>query len=380
MKIERIETILVDIPVKRAHKLAFATVTEQNYAVVFVHAGGLVGVGEAATIGGPRWGDESTEGIKSTIDTYIAPVLIGQDASNLNAIEDRLAKSVRGNAFARAAVCMAVHDLAARARGIGVAELLGGVIEPSIELAWTLASGSTERDIAEGEEALALRRHRHFKIKIGFGDPDADTAHVVRLAEHFAGRASVRIDVNQAWDEMTAKRLLPRMAAAGVAMAEQPLPKWNIDGMSRLTAASSMAIMADEGVASSHEAIAHVRQHAADAVALKVTKSGGYAETRRIAGIAQASGLALYGGCMLETAIGTAAYLQLFATLPRMAFGCELFGAMLLKDTITISAPAVSDFCIHVPEGAGIGVEIDSDKLAFYRRDRTARPKALAAE
>lgn len=380
MKIERIETILLDVPVKRAHKLAFATVTEQNYVLVFVYAGGLIGVGEAATIGGPRWGDESTEGIKATIDTYIAPVLVGQDASNLNAIEDRLGRCVRGNAFARAAVGMAIHDLVARARGMNVAELLGGVVESSIELAWTLASGSTERDIAEGEGALAARRHRHFKIKIGFGDPDTDTAHVVKLAEHFAGRATIRIDVNQGWDEVTAKRLLPRMASVGVMMAEQPLPKWNLEGMSRLATSSPIAIMADEGVASSHDAIAHVRQHAANAVALKVTKSGGYAETRRIAGIAQAAGLALYGGCMLETGIGTAAYLQLFATLPKMAFGCELFGAMLLNDTITTAEPKVEDFRIHLPEGLGIGVEIDPDKLAFFRRDKTTRLSVMAAE
>lgn len=380
VKIERIETFLVDVPTRRAHKLAFATVAAQNYVIVRVHAEGLVGTGEAATIGGPRWGDESTEAIKANIDTYIAPVVIGQDALNLNVIEDRLERSVRGNSFARAAVAMAVYDLAARARNQSVASLLGGPIATAIDLAWTLASGHTDKDLAEAEEMLAARRHRHFKIKVGFGDPDHDVAHVVRLAEALAGRASIRVDVNQGWDEHTATRLIPRLEAAGVALVEQPLPRWNVDGMARLTAQSRLAIMADEGVANIHDAILHAKTHAADVFALKVTKAGGYAETRRIAAIARAAGLSLYGGCMLETGIGTAGYLQLFSTLVPFAWGCELFGPLLIDDGLTTTALEVRDFAIHLPGGPGIGVELDEAKLDFYRRDRNRSSVSIAAE
>ena len=380
MKIERIETILVDVPTRRAHKLAFATVTEQNYVIVRAYADGLVGIGEAATIGGPRWGDESTEAIKTNVDTYIAPVVVGQDAQNLNIIEDRLARSVRGNPFARAAVGMAIYDLVARGRNQSVAALLGGSTATAIELAWTLASGNTETDLAEAEELLATKRHRHFKVKIGFGDPDRDVAHVARLAESLAGRASIRVDVNQGWDEYTAARLIPKLADAGVALVEQPLPRWNIDGMARLTSQSTLAIMADEGVASAHDAMLHAKAHAAHVFALKMTKAGGYAETRRVAAIAQAAGLSIYGGCMLETSIGTAAYLQLFSTLAPFAWGCELFGPLLIDDGLTTVPLDFRDFAIHLPTGTGHGVEIDEEKLAFYRRDRNRAQVSRAAE
>jgi muconate/chloromuconate cycloisomerase len=378
MKIERIETILVDVPTRRPHKLAFATVQAQNYVVVKVHSGGLFGIGEAATIGGPRWGDESTEAIKANIDQYIAPVLIGEDATQLNLIEQRLARSVAGNAFARAAVGMAIYDLVARSKQQSVAELMGGPVERAIELAWTLASGDTARDVEEGEEMLRRRLHRHFKVKVGAGDPARDVAHVIKLAKAFAGRATIRIDVNQGWDEHTARRFLSPLEQAGVALVEQPLPRWNVAGMARLKTSTAMSVMADEGVASSHDAIAHVQAAAADTFALKVTKSGGYAETRRIAAIAAGAGLALYGGCMLETGIGTAAYLQLFATLPSMKWGCELFGPRLLENDIVTSPPAMKDFAIHLPDSYGTGVEIDEDKLNFYRRDRSRSAQAKA--
>ncbi len=84
MKIERIETILVDIPTTRTHDLAFAALDVQNYVIVRVFADGLVGLGEASTIGGPAWADESPEAIKITVDSYLAPQLIGQDARDLN--------------------------------------------------------------------------------------------------------------------------------------------------------------------------------------------------------------------------------------------------------------------------------------------------------
>jgi L-alanine-DL-glutamate epimerase-like enolase superfamily enzyme len=190
------------------------------------------------------------------------------------------------------------------------------------------------------------------------------------LAQAFAGRASIRVDLNQAWDEPTARRLLPKLASAGVALVEQPLPRWNVEGMARLSASSTgIAIMADEGVASCHDALAHARLRAADAFALKVTKSGGYAETRRVAAIADAAGIGLYGGCMLETGIGTAGYLQLFATFSHLGWACELFGPRLLQHDIIATPLAMHDFAIHLPDGPGTGVAIDPDKLSFYRRD-----------
>jgi L-alanine-DL-glutamate epimerase-like enolase superfamily enzyme len=131
--------------------------------------------------------------------------------------------------------------------------------------------------------------------------------------------------------------------------------------------------MADEGVGTIHEAFDHARHAAADVFALKLTKAGGVANTRKVAAIAEASGVGLYGGCMLETAVGTAAYAQVYATVPSMEYGCEIFGPLLLKDTITCEQIEIRDYQVWIPPGHGCGVTLDEDKLAFYRRDRTAQ-------
>ncbi|WP_311270968.1 hypothetical protein [Sphingobium sp. WCS2017Hpa-17] len=81
IKIEHIETILLDVPTIRPHVLAVATMHTQTLCLVQIHCSdGSVGLGEATTIGGLAYGEESPEGIKVAIDTYFAPLLIGRNA------------------------------------------------------------------------------------------------------------------------------------------------------------------------------------------------------------------------------------------------------------------------------------------------------------
>lgn len=381
MKIRSIETILVDVPTTRVHKLSFGEIRAQNYVIVRVHdEDGAIGLGEASTIGGPAWAEESTETIKTIIDSYLAPQLLGLDPGHLQDIALRMERCVKGNRFAKAAVEMALLDLSARRLGVPAHRLLGGKVHDHLELAWTLASGDTGIDIEEGEDKLARHLHRIFKLKIGYAEPEADVAHVARIARHFAGRARIQVDVNQAWDELTATRCVAQLQDAGVALIEQPLPRQQLDAMARLARRFDVPIMADESLATPADALELVRREAADIFALKLTKAGGPLATVRSAAIADAAGLPCYGGCMLETSVGTAAYLHTFATLPGIRWGCELFGPLLLKDDLVTTPLQYRDFAIHLHEGDGFGVELDPDKLAFYRRDRSVRPVAQRSQ
>jgi muconate cycloisomerase len=144
----------------------------------------------------------------------------------------------------------------------------------------------------------------------------------------------------------------------------------DLHAMRRLAARFDLAIMADESLATPADAIEIVRQEAADVFALKLTKAGGPWATLQCAAIAQAAGIPLYGGCMLESGVGTAAYLHVFAALGGMTQGCELFGPLLLTDDILTQPLTYGDFAIHLHSGPGFGVTLDEDKLAHYRRDR----------
>lgn len=374
MKIHSIEAVLVDIPTTRVHHLSFGAIAAQNYVIVRVRCDdGGIGIGEASTIGGPAWAEESTETIKAIIDTYLTPHLLGRDPRDLQSTSSLMERLVRGNRFAKAAVEMALLDLVARALQVPAHRLLGGKVHDRIDLAWTLASGDTDDDIAEGEAKLEARLHHIFKLKIGAGEPMADVAHASRIAQHFSGRAKVQVDVNQAWDELTATRCIAMLESAGVALIEQPVVRHNVAAMARLAARFDVAIMADEALGTPADALQLVQHAAADVFALKLTKAGGPLATMKTAAIAEAAGIPCYGGCMLETSIGTAAYLHTFAAIGAIRMGCELFGPLLLKDDLVTKPLQYHDGAIHLHEGHGFGVEIDPDKLAHYRRDRDPR-------
>ncbi len=205
-----IRTTIVDVPTVRKHKLSQTSVTAQSYVIVQLRlANGVEGIGEAATLGGPRWSEESVEGIKATIDTYLAPALIGQPADRFVTAGERLDAAAKRNNAAKAALETALFDAVGQTLGLPVAALLGGAVRTSFPVLWTLASGDPDQEIAEAEGKLAARLHRTFKIKIGAQSPEADLARLTRLAKALADRATLIVDANQAWDETTARRCLP---------------------------------------------------------------------------------------------------------------------------------------------------------------------------
>jgi muconate cycloisomerase len=381
MKIISLESILVDLPTIRAHKLARQTVMQQTLVVLRMSTdAGIEGLGEATTIGGLSYGEESPESIKSALDCYIAPLVAGLDPRNINHIMAEIDRHVVGNRLAKSALETALFDILGKVLTVPVHQLLGGKQIDAVECIWGLASGDTGKDIEEAERVLSQKLHRGFKIKVGSRDVESDIVHVSKIAKAVAGRGTLRIDANQAWDELTATRAIAALEAIGVTLIEQPLPKANLEGMARLAARFDIAIMADEAVATPQDAFAYAKSHAADVVALKIAKAGGLLATKNVASIASAAGLALYGGTMLEGTIGTVASLHAFASLSQaFPFGTELFGPLLLKDDIVQERPAYGNFGIAVPSKPGLGVDIDEDKLSHYRRDKTRSLKPVVA-
>ena len=371
--IESIETVIVDLPTIRPHKLAMHTMQNQTLVLIRVRcADGIEGIGESTTIGGLAYGNESPDSIKTNIDRHFTPLLLGQDSSNINAAMLRLERSIRGNTFAKSGIETALLDAQGKRLGLPVSELLGGRVRNSVPVAWTLASGDTGKDIAEAEKMLDLRRHRIFKLKIGAGEVNRDLAHVIAIKQALGDRASVRVDVNQAWDESVALRACTILGSNGIDLIEQPISRNNRSGMVRLNSMSPAPIMADESIESVEDAFNLAREGAASIFALKIAKNGGPRAVLRTASIAEAAGISLYGGTMLEGGIGTLASAHAFITLNKLAWDTELFGPLLLTEDILSEPLLYRDFELHVPQTPGLGLTLDEERLAFFRRDKTA--------
>src|SRR5690606_3532323 len=237
------------------------------------------------------------------VDSYIAPVLLGRDGDRIAAASGLTARAVKGNHAARAAVETALWDGLARRLGTSVAQLFGGRIHERLPVAWTLASGNSETDIAEAEQMLSERRHRDFKLKIGKRKVKEDLAHVAAIARAVGDRGTIRVDVNQAWSLTEARYGVKGLQEIGCVLVEQPVPRERLDGLRALTQGYEIAIMADEVLQGPADAMRVAAERAADVFAVKVCQSGGLMPAAEVIAIARAAGIGLYGGTMLESGL-----------------------------------------------------------------------------
>lgn len=367
--IREIETSLVDVPTIRPHKLSVATMNTQTLVLVRIRCDdGIEGWGEATTIGGLNYGEESPDSIKANLDRHIAPLLVGMDASSPARAMARLRKTIQGNRFAKCAIETALLDAQGQRLGVPLSELLGGRVRDALPVAWTLASGDTAKDIAEAEHMLDIRRHRIFKLKIGARSIKEDVDHVLAIKRALGERASVRVDVNQAWSELEAVRGIAALEAGGIDLIEQPVRADNRAALRRLAARFDVAVMADEALHGPVDAFNIARSDGADVYAVKIAQSGGLFPAQQVASVAQLAGIGLYGGTMLEGGVGTAATAHLCATWTDLSWDTELFGPLLLTEELLQEPLRYQDFTLQVPTGPGLGVRIDTEKLHHLRR------------
>ena len=126
--------------------------------------------------------------------------------------------------------------------------------------------------------------------------------------------------------------------------------------------------MADESCFSPHDALTIARLGGVSILGLKVTKSAGLLGTMAIARIAEAAGLGCYVGCMIETSLGSAAYLQVALAAQPVTWGCELFGPLLLNGDVVRRPVQYADGAILALDGPGLGVEVDETLLKEWTR------------
>lgn len=367
--IQSIDAILVDIPTIRPHKLSMTTMGKQSMVIVRLKdSDGIEGLGEATTIGGLSYGPESPESIKLTIDQYIFPLIKDLPVENINNLKVTLDRVIRGNPLAKSAIETACLDIIGKRRNCTVAELLGGSVSSHLPVLWTLASGDTRRDIEEAQSLMAENRHCDFKLKIGSRELMDDVRHVAAIKAAVGEAASVRVDVNQAWDEAAAMKGMAELQAANIDLVEQPTPMKHFDALVRLSNRYHLPILADESIGDTADMQQLTGKGFAGAVALKLGKAGGPVQALKVATVAESAGIGLYGGTLLEGTIGTTASLHAWSTLAQIHWGTEMFGPLLLKDDIVTQPLNFHSNGVDLPTGPGLGIALDEDKLAHYRR------------
>lgn len=369
MKITRVEPIPVCVPLKKGFtaRTAHGEHVTSPYVLVKVHTDeGLVGLGEATV--SPIWSGETQAGAVAALKDLIAPALAGRDPRDLNGCRRAVDAVLRLNPFTKAAVEMALWDVAGKAAARPVYELLGGKVRDRVRIKLVVWARDLpgSRAMAEGHLKLGVSC---VKVKVGL-DPETDVARVRAVREVAGPDVPVTIDANCGWTIRQARDCLRALAPTNLLLVEQPIPAGDPRALAEVRRDSPAPVMADESVFTLQDAWLLTAHRAADVLSVYPGKHGGIAATAEIVAVAKAAGLRCTIGSNLELGVGTAAMLHVAAAFPEVdteAFPADTIGpfyheADLIREPLDLGPPYA-----RVPAGPGLGVELDEEQVRRWR-------------
>lgn len=324
---------------------------------------GVSGWGQSVPI--PRWSYETLETVQTTIERHLGPLLIGRDPFDIEGIHAEMNRAIAPSFSTGQPICKAGIDLA-------LFDLTGRILRQTAEqrwkrrgirritLSWTLNPlkiGDVEGLIEQGR----ARGYRNFNIKVA---PNLKfDLELARVVKRLAPEGFLWADANGGYDEATALEAAPKLAEAGVAVLEQPLPTNRITGYQKLVRQKALPIIMDEGVVSSTDLEEFIRLKALDGVAMKPARCAGLTDARRQVELLEENGLMFLGSGLTDPDVSLAASLLLYGAYG-LKYPAALNGPQFLEGTSVLKKPLLPEGGeLTVPEGPGLGVEVDLEKL-----------------
>ena len=369
MKISQIEAIPILVPLKAGltTKTAHGEHIDSPYVIVRVHTDeGLIGLGEATLA--PRWSGETSPSCVAAIRDLLDPALRGVDPRNVRACLMKINRALKLNPFTKAAVEMALWDVAGKAAGQPLYRLLGGKVRETLPMKMVVGAFEVPKAVALAEQFLDWGV-RHLKVKVGL-DPEQDRERVQAVRNLAGPEVTVGIDANCGWNITMARRMLREMEALNIAFAEQPVGVEDPNALGQLRSASTIPIMADESVFTLADAWDLVRRDAVDILSIYPGKTGGILPAMAIANVAEAAGVVCSMGSNLELGIATAAMLHLGAAAPTIdseTYPGDFLGPLYHEADLITEPLSLGPVHATVPEGPGLGVALDENQLEHWR-------------
>jgi L-alanine-DL-glutamate epimerase-like enolase superfamily enzyme len=370
VKITRIETIPIQVPLNpqvaiRSGRGGAHTVSP--FLLVKVHTDeGLIGLGEASCT--PRWSGEDQVTGAHLITTYLEPLLVGQNPLEIAALTAKFRLAFAGNMFTKAAVEMALWDIAGKAVGKPVYELLGGKVREFVTTKWSVSGVEPEKAAEIGKRAIE-RGFKAMKVKVGI-DPESDVARVRAVRQAIGPTIKLGVDANGGWTLANVVSTIERLREFNIYFVEQPLPPEEIVEMAGLRERIGLPVIADESVYTLSDAKMLLHMKAADVLSVYVGKAGGIGPAKQIADFAASVGLKCTIGSNLELGIGSAAMTHLgiaTAGIHAENFPCDIIGPFYYVDDVVREPLPITAGQARPNGKPGLGVELDDAKVERYR-------------
>jgi O-succinylbenzoate synthase len=356
-KIDRIVLHHVKMPLVRFFETSFGRTTERQIVLVEAIAEGVSGWGEVTAGEHPFYNEEWTESAWLILRDYAIPRVLKQPLESAESVAPLLS-TIRGHRMAWGGLEAAVWDLESRLAGKPLWQTIGGArreiscgVSIGIQTSVSDLLAAIERELAAGYQRIKM------KIKPGW---DIDVVRQVR--ERFPG-IKLMVDANSAYTLADAHHL-KRLDEFYLMMIEQPLSEDDIIDHAALQKKLETPICLDECIRTAHHAEQAIAMRACGIINIKLGRVGGFREARRVHDVAQAAGIPVWCGGMLESGIGRAHNIAL-STLSGFVLPGDVSASQRYwkRDLIDPAVEVTPRGTIAVPDGAGFGYAIDDDFL-----------------
>lgn len=365
--VERIRVFLIESPIKMARLQGVGNVkgTVKRVLVELTASSGIVGWGEAAP-----WEvfTGTAEAAFAAIDVYLRPLVIGARIDRIRALTLTMNKALVGHGEAKLAIETAMFDILGQSSGLSIAELLGGRVRDTIPLSFSIADPDFDADMRRMEE-MVPKGNRIFKVKTGVKSHKEDLAHLEAMRNAFDDRIDLRLDYNQALQPFGAIKILRDVDQFRPTFIEQPVPRHCLTAMASFAADLDTPILADESCFDAHDLQEVIRLQAADAISVKLMKTGGMLNAQALMALADLASLPGYGGTLWEGGVALAAGTQFIAATPGVSLGCEFYMPHhVLTEDVLEEKIENRDGEVVVPEGPGLGIRVSENSLRSNAR------------
>jgi len=372
MKITRIETFPVEVPIKPERWMISSLGQHRvsRYLLVRVLTdNGLEGCGEATVTA--RWSGETVWTAQSMIERVLAPAVLGADPADVIEVDRRMDAACAHNWFAKSAIEMACWDLQGKQDGRPVYELLGGACRPlTVRSRYSMGAYQPPR-AAERARQLVELGFTTIKVKVGL-DAEQDVERVRAVRAAIGPAIALTIDANCGWDVDTAIRAINALADCKLALVEQPTPDGDYAAIARVRRETTVPVMADDMCFNLVHARELIRNEGCDVISVYPGKQGGIRKAREIVDFAAQHGVACSIGSNLELDVATAAMAHLVVACPNMQvekypgdmLGADYHELRLVKQPLEIVGPLTT-----LSTRAGLGVEVDWQLAARLKPD-----------
>jgi L-alanine-DL-glutamate epimerase-like enolase superfamily enzyme len=358
MKITKIEAIPCTLPRKEGSP-------DSNVVLVKMHTDeGIIGAADGGTC--------NQDQVMLAIKQW-EPILIGADPFDIQIIMSKIYRFLTSTGAAVGIIDFCLYDIVGKALKLPVYKLLGGKAAEKLGVAMMITRGGPKEKAAQAERVVAAGvKTLMCKVGPNWGNVsiEDDYNNVKAIRQAVGDKIRVGIDANGGLDYTSALDLCLKLEELNVFKVEQPVPRWDVDGMARLHYKLRSHVSAHESAIEINGLLDCIKKDACDSVCIKVVWSGGIMKSKEWLGIAKAANLAISCGAMVGSGFEAAAQAHFLAS---DAWCAKLdhanLGPVLLHNTfdttigitddLSLNPPVFKDGYFYAPDGPGLGLELN---------------------